>query len=369
MTLRKRILVSVLVVAALALASLAFAVSRDASCPPASSTSDAGGTQMRAIVQRCYGTPDVLRLESIARPVPGDDEVRVKVRAASVNPLDWHGLTGKPYVMRLSSGFGAPDDSRVGVDFAGTVDAVGKHVRRFKPGDDVFGGRSGALAEYVVVREDGALVGKPANASFEQAATLGVAAITALQGLRDKGQLRAGQKVLVNGASGGVGTFAVQIAKAYGAEVTGVCSTRNVDLVRSTGADHVIDYTRADFTHGSERYDLILDNVGNHGLLDARRALKRGGRLVIVSGPKQDPWLGPVTRMLKAYVLSPFVDEPLVSFIAQMNRDDLAHLAELVQAGKVTPVIDRRYPLVQAAEAIGYQGSGRARGKVIVTVE
>ena len=221
---------------------------------------------MKAIVHRCYGSADVLKFEEIAKPIAADDEVLVKVRAASVNPLDWHYMSGTPYIMRMSSGLGAPENMRMGVDFAGIVEAVGKNVKRFKPGDEVFGGRTGALAEYVAVREDRTLALKPSNLSFEQAAAIPVAAITALQGLRDKGRLQPGQKVLINGASGGVGTFAVQIAKSFGAEVTGVCSTRNVEMVRSIGADHVIDYTKQNFTEGAQRYDLILDNVGNHSL-------------------------------------------------------------------------------------------------------
>jgi NADPH:quinone reductase-like Zn-dependent oxidoreductase len=368
MTLRNRILTGILVLATLALASLAFAFSHNSPCGAPETLPD-GVMRMEAVVQRCYGSVDALRLEEIAKPVAADNEVLVKVHAAAINPLDWHYMTGTPYIMRLSSGLGAPEDPRMGVDFAGTVEAVGKDVKRFKPGDEVFGGRGGALAEYVTVREDRALALKPANVSFEQAAAIPVAAITALQGLRDKGRLQPGQKVLINGASGGVGTFAVQIAKSFGAEVTGVCSTRNVDMVRSIGADHVIDYTREDFTEGAQRYDLILDNVGNHSLLDARRALKPGGILVMVGGPKRDPWLGPISRLMHAAVLSPFVDEEMVKFFADLNQDDLNVLGDLVRAGKVTPVIDRRYALSEVPEAIRYLGTGRARGKVVVGLE
>ena len=368
MTLRNRILTGILVFVTLALASLAFAVSHDSPCAAPDALPD-GTTRMKAIVQRCYGSADVLKLEEIAKPIAADDEVLVKVHAAAVNPLDWHYMTGTPYIMRMSSGLGAPEDIRMGVDFAGTVEAVGKDVKRFKPGDEVFGGRTGALAEYVTVRENRALARKPPNVSFEQAASIPVAAITALQGLRDKGRLQPGQKVLINGASGGVGTFAVQIAKSLGAEVTGVCSSRNVDMVRSIGADHVIDYTKENFTQGAQRYDLILDNVGNHGLLDTRRALKPGGILVMVSGPKRDPWLGPISRVVQAALLSPFVNEDLVKFFAELNPDDLNVLGDLVRTGKLTPVIDRRYTLSEVPAAIRYQGTGRARGKVVVVVE
>ncbi len=368
MKLRNRILTGLLALAALALASLAFAVSHDSPCTVPEALPD-GTTRMKAIVQRCYGSADVLKLEEIAKPTAADDEVLVKVHAAAVNPLDWHYMTGTPYIMRMSSGLGIPDDTRVGVDFAGTIEAVGKDVKRFKPGDEVFGGRGGALAEYVTIREDRTLAPKPPNISFEQAAAIPVAAITALQGLRDKGHLQPGQKVLINGASGGVGTFAVQIAKSLGAEVTGVCSTRNVEMVRSIGADHVIDYTQANFTEGAQRYDVILDNVGNHALLDTRRALKPGGILVMVSGPKRDPWLGPISRVMQATVLSPFVSEEMVKFFAELNQDDLDALGTLVRAGKLTPVIDRRYTLSEVPAAIRYLETGRARGKVVVVVE
>jgi NADPH:quinone reductase-like Zn-dependent oxidoreductase len=237
---------------------------------------------MKGIVHRCYGSPDVVRYEDLSKPTPMDDEVLVRVRAASVNPLDWHYLEGTPYLVRIDGGFGKPENPRLGVDFAGTVEAVGSKITRFKPGDAVFGGKFGAFAQYVTVREERAIAAKPDNISFEQAASAPIAALTALQALRDKGHIRAGQKVLINGASGGVGTFAVQIAKSLGAEVTGVCSTKNVDLVRSLGADHVIDYTREDFTKGAERYDLIVDNVGTHSVLEYKRVLKPAGLYVMI---------------------------------------------------------------------------------------
>jgi NADPH:quinone reductase-like Zn-dependent oxidoreductase len=254
------------------------------------------------------------------------------------------------------------------VDFAGTVEAVGKNVTRFKPGDEIFGAKRGAFGEYVAVPDDRALVLKPANVTFEQAASVPIAAITALQALRDKGRLQAGQKVLINGASGGVGTFAVQIAKAMGADVTGVCSTRNVDLVRSLGADHVIDYTKEDFTQGEQRYDVILDNVGNHPLLEARRVLNPQGIFVIVGGPKTGKWIGPMTQPVKAAIIDPFVSQEFAFLLADIGQEDLAFIADLMQAGKVTPVIDRRYALNEIPEAIAYLETGRARGKVVITM-
>jgi NADPH:quinone reductase-like Zn-dependent oxidoreductase len=276
-------------------------------------------------------------------------------------------MRGTPYVMRIGAGIGAPENPRLGVDFAGTVEAVGKDVTRFKPGDEVFGGRTGAFAEYLTVREDRSLLPKPANLSFEQAAAVPVAAITALQALRDKGRLQAGQKVLINGASGGVGTFAVQIAKSLGAEVTGVCSTRNVEMVRALGADHVVDYTKEDFTRGAERYDLIVDMVGNRGLFEYKRVLQPKGSFVIV-GAQDGKWLGPLWAPIKAMVLSPFVSQEMGMMLAEINPADLAVLSELMRSGKVTPVVDRTYPLRETQEAIRYLETGRARGKVVVTM-
>jgi len=328
----------------------------------------AQGNQMKAIVYCDYGSPDVLKVEDIEKPAPGDDQVLVRVRAASVNPLDWHYMRGTPYFMRLGAGLRKPKVTRLGVDFAGTVEAVGRNVNRFKPGDEVFGGRTGAFAQYVLVREDRAVALKPANLTFEQAASVGVAAITALQGLRDKGQIQPGQKVLINGASGGVGTFAVQIAKSFGADVTGVCSTRNVDMVRSIGADHVIDYTKEDFTKSAERYDLILDNVGNHSLLESRRVLNPKGKYIMVGGPA-GRWIDPLPRAISALVLSRFVSQDIRLFLADLNQADLNILRDLMQAGKVTPVIDRRYRLTDVPEAIRYLEQGHARGKVVITLE
>lgn len=323
---------------------------------------------MQGVVIHCYGSPDVLKLEQLAKPTPADDQLLVKVRAAALNPLDWHTMRGSPYIMRMAAGFGAPKDSRVGVDFAGTVEAVGRNVTQFKPGDDVFGGADGAVAEYVVVRESRGVALKPTNMTFEQAAAVPVAAVTALQGLRDQGGIEPGQKVLINGASGGVGTFAVQIAKHFGAEVTGVCSTRNVELVRSLGADRVVDYTQEDFAQDAGRYDLILDNVGNRSLSDLRHALKPSGTLVIVGGQKGD-WIGPMMGVIKAAIVAHFVAQKMGFFMARLDHDDMRLLGELMQTGKVTPVIDRRYPLSEAAQAMEYLETGRARGKVIINLE
>jgi NADPH:quinone reductase-like Zn-dependent oxidoreductase len=326
---------------------------------------------MQAIIRCDYGGPEVLRLESIERPEPADDEILVRVRAAAVNPLDWHEMRGTPYVMRLGSGLRKPKDLRLGVDYAGTVEAVGAKVTRFKPGDEVFGGRSGALAQYIVARADRAVAIKPPNLSFEQAGAVAIAATTALQGLRDAGQLRAGQKVLINGASGGVGTFAVQIAKAMGAEVTGVCSTRNVELVRSLGADHVIDYKQQDYSAGEQRYDVIIDNVGNRSLRENRRVLAPEGRYVLIGGggPDAGDWIGPLVKPLLAALLSPFVSQDMGLHMARLSNEDMNVLASMMQSGVVTPVIDRRYPLGQTADAIRYLEEGRARGKVVVTVD
>jgi NADPH:quinone reductase-like Zn-dependent oxidoreductase len=366
MRLRNRILGIVAIVVALAFASLAVALSYTSRCgaPP---SLPAGSESMKALVARCYGAPDVLALEPVAKPIPADDQLLVKVHVAALNPVDWHSMRGSPYIMRLTSGIGSPKDTRVGVDFAGTVEAVGKDVTRFKPGDEVFGGAGGSVAEYVVVRESRGVALKPGNVTFEQAGSVAVAALTALQGLRDHGGIKPGQKVLINGASGGVGTFAVQIAKHFGAEVTGVCSTRNVELVRSLGADHVIDYTQQDFAQSAERYDLILDNVANRSLADLRHVLEPTGTLVIVGGAKGD-WIGPLVPPLKAAILQPFVEQKMGMFIAKLEQSDMQLLGELMQAGKVTPVIDRRYAFAEAAKAMEYLETGRARGKVIVNV-
>ena len=367
MKLRYKVASGILIFVTVAFSSLALVLSHNSDCGPAPIVAD-NSELMKAIVYRCYGSPDVLEFEDIEKPVPADDEVLVKVFAASVNPLDWHYMRGSPYIMRLGTGLGAPDDTSLGVDFAGTVESVGGNVKQFKRGDEVFGGASGAFAEYVTVREDRALVLKPANVTFEQAASVPIAAITALQALRDKGKLEPGQNVLINGASGGVGTFAVQIAKSFGAEVTGVCSTRNLEMVRSIGADHVIDYTQENYTKSGQRYDLIIDMVGNHSLLANRRALTPDGIFVIIGGPKGN-WLGPLMGPIKAMLLSPFVGQEFVMLMAQMRKDDLAILGDLMQAGKVTPVIDRRFQLNEVPAAIRYSEKGHARGKIVVNLE
>jgi NADPH:quinone reductase-like Zn-dependent oxidoreductase len=326
---------------------------------------------MKAVVYCDYGVAN-LKFQDVEKPTPADDQLLVRVRAASVNPLDWHFVEGTPYIMRaMGVGLRKPKDTQLGVDFAGTVEAVGKNVTKFKPGDEVFGGRTGAFADYVCVREARAVALKPANISFEQAASLPIAAVTALQALRDKGKLQAGQRVLINGASGGVGTFAVQIAKSYGAEVTGVCSTRNLDLVRSLGADHVIDYTKEDFTKSDQLYDLIVDNVGNRSLSECRRALKPKGILVLVGGggANEQGLIGPMAKPIKAMVLSPFVSQKIGMILADLNHDDLALLADLMQSGKVKAVIDRTYKLSDLPEAIKYVEQGHARGKVVITAD
>jgi len=326
---------------------------------------------MKAIVYSDYGLSN-LKLENIEKPVPNDDQILVKVRAASINPYDWHFVEGTPYIMRMMGvGLRKPKDIQLGVDFAGTVEAVGKNVTQFKPGDDVFGGRGGAFAEYVCRRAEGAVALKPANLTFEQAASVNIAGITALQALRDKGKVQPGQKVLINGASGGVGTFAVQIAKTFGADVTGVCSTRNVDLVRSLGADHVIDYTKEDFAKATERYDVILDNVPNHSLSECRRILTPNGKYVMIGGggPNDSRWVGPFGRVIKTMVLSPFTRQKMGMMMADANGKDLTILADMMQSGKLKPVIDRTYKLNEVPAAIAYLEEGHARGKVVITVE
>lgn len=320
---------------------------------------------MKAVVCTTYGSP---RVEEIEKPAPNDDEVLVRVRASSVNPADWHTMTGTPYIARLTFGLRRPKEERLGTDFAGTVEAVGKDVTQFRPGDDVFGGRSGAFAEYVCVREDRAVVPKPANVTFEQVAAVPIAAITALQGLRDKGRIRPGHRVLINGASGGVGTFAVQIAKDFGAEVTAVCSTRNVETARSLGADHVVDYTQEDFTRSDRRYDLILDIAGNRPWSKTKRVLEPGATLVMVGGPKTNRMLGPLGRVLRMSLASLRGSRRAVFFIAKLNKADMVALQELLEAGKVTSVIDRRYELDEIADAFRYVAEGHAQGKIVLAV-
>ena len=341
------------------------------------STNDCGKTAapsnpMKAIVYCDYGLAN-LKLAEVEKPTLADDQVLVRVRAASVNPYDWHFVEGTPYVMRaMGVGLRKPKDTRLGVDFAGTVEAVGKNVTQFKPGDEVFGGRGGAFAQYICPRATRAVALKPANVSFEEAASVNIAGITALQALRDKGKVQPGQKVLINGASGGVGTFAVQIAKSLGADVTGVCSTRNVDLVKSLGADHVIDYTKEDFTKGAERYDLMLDNVGNRSLSECRQVLTPNGKYVLIGGggANEQGFLGGLGKALWAMVFSKFVNQQMGMMMADANQKDLTVLADMMQSGKVKPVIDRTYKsLGEIPDAIRYLKEGHARGKVVIAVE
>ncbi|MBV9678494.1 MAG: NAD(P)-dependent alcohol dehydrogenase [Acidobacteriaceae bacterium] len=323
---------------------------------------------MKAVVYDKYGSPDVLRFEEIQKPTAGDEEVLIKVRAASVNPLDWHFMRGEPYFVRIMAGLRKPKITRLGADVAGQVEAIGRNVTRFKEGDEVFGSCRGAFAEYVCTSEQ-SLVTKPDNMTFEQAASVPVAAFTALQSLRDKGQIQPGQKVLINGSAGGVGTFAVQIAKSFSAEVTGVCSTRNVDMVRSLGADHVIDYNQHNFTKNGQRYDLILDLIGNHSLSACGRVLNPNG-IHIAAGGKAGRWMiGPLARSITAPVLSRLMSRKLVTILARSNIKDLTILRDLMEAGKVMPVIDRRYCLSEVPEAIRYLEEGHARGKVVITLD
>src|SRR5881394_1265614 len=327
---------------------------------------------MRAIVYCDYGVAN-LKLQDTEKPTPTDDQLLVRVRAVSVNPYDWHFVEGTPYVMRAIAGVGLrkPKDIRLGVDFAGTVEAVGKNVTQFKPGDEVFGGRGGAFAQYVCPRATRAVALKPASMSFEDAASVNIAGITALQALRDKGKVQPGQKVLINGASGGVGTFAVQIAKSLGADVTGVCSTRNVDLVKSLGADHVVDYTKEDFTKGAYPYDVIIDNVSNHPLSEVRHVLTPKGKYVMIGGggASDQGFLGGLGKALWAMVFSKFVNQQMGMMMADANHNDLTVLADMMQSGKLKPVIDRTYKLDQVPDAIRYVEQGHARGKVVITVD
>lgn len=322
-------------------------------------------TTMRAMVRNAYGSPDVLELAEVEKPDAADDGVLVRVHAASVNRVDWYALTGTPWVGRPGTGLRKPKSRLISADFAGTVEAVGKDVAQFQPGDEVFG-RGGAFAEYVCAGAAVAL--KPANLTFEEAAAVPLAALTALQGLRDHGQLQSGQKVLINGASGGVGTFAVQIAKALGAEVTAVCSTRNVDLVRSIGADRVIDYTREDFTRSEQRYDLMFDNAGSRSWSACKRVLEPHATIVLVGGPKTNRLLGPLSHMVRVKLAALLGSRKAVFFMANLNQPDMAVLRELLEAGKMTPVIDRRYELSETADALRYMGEGHSQGKIVITV-
>ena len=367
MKLRYKIVNGILLVLVVAVGALAMTISytSDCSAPP---NVDESSRTMKAVVRRCYGGPEVLEYTDVAMPVAGPMDVVVQVKAAAANPLDYHFMRGSPYLMRLSSGIGRPDDPRMGADFAGIVSSVGDEVTRFAEGDRVFGGRNGAFAEFIVIPEDRAIAHLPDDVSFEAAAAIPIAAVTALQALRDDGKLKAGEKVLINGASGGVGTYAVQIAKALGAEVHGVCSTPNVEMVLGLGAEHVFDYKKENYTESDNQYDLIVDMVGSESLSANRRVLQPNGRMVLVGGPKGD-WLAPFWPPLKAAVLSMFIDQEIGMMLATLKGDDLEYLAGLMADGRLKSQIDRRFPLHETVEALRYLETQRARGKVIVSAE
>lgn len=350
---------------ALALVALAITISYTSDCEPAPAAK--GTNTMKAIVSRCYGGPEALQYADVEKPKPGPNGVLIQVKSAAINPLDYHFMRGSPYLMRLGIGLGSPNDQRIGVDFSGVVVETGDEVSKFEVGDAVFGGATGAFAEFLVMNEDDALAHKPDAIEFDQAAAIPIAAVTALQTLRDHGGLQAGQKILINGASGGVGTYTVQIAKAMGAEVHGVCSTRNVEMVRALGADHVFDYKKENYTDSDNEYDLIVDMVGSQSLTANRRVMKADGRMVMVGGPKGN-WIAPFWIPLKAAMLSPFIDQQIGMMIAEMNGEDLAYIATLMAEGKLTSRIDTHYPLAETAEALRYLETKRARGKVIISV-
>jgi NADPH:quinone reductase-like Zn-dependent oxidoreductase len=319
---------------------------------------------MKAVVYEAYGPPEVLKIVEIEKPEVADDEVLVRVRASSVNMAEWYGMTGL-FLARLGGGLVRPKDTRLGTDFAGVVEVVGKDVSDFKSGDEVFGGSNGAYAEYVTVGKE--IAPKPASITFEEAAAVPMAGLTALQGLRDYGKIQAGQKVLINGASGGVGTFAVQIAKAFGAEVTAVCSTRNIECAHWLGADHVVDYTREDFTRSSQKYDLLFDVVGSRSWSAYRRVLKPNATVVLVGGPRT-PVIGPLGHMLKMRLASLGSGRKVVFFVARFTPEDLMALKDLLETGRVKPFVERTYPLVQIAEAMHYLGTGHAQGKIVISM-
>jgi NADPH:quinone reductase-like Zn-dependent oxidoreductase len=319
---------------------------------------------MKAAVYRSYGLPEVLKIEDVEKPAPKDDEVLVKVRASSVNIAEWYAMTGL-FLARIGNGLFKPKDTRLGADFSGVVEGVGKNVSDFKPGDEVFGGRGGAFSEYVTVRK--AIVHKPANVTFEEAAAVPTAGITALQGLRDYGKIQPGQKVLIHGASGGVGSFAVQIAKAFGAEVTAVCSAQNVEHARRLGADHVFDYTKEDFTRSGRRYDLLLDVNGGRSWFDYKRVLAQEAMIVLVGGPRT-PVIGPLSHIIKMKAASLGSKRKVVFFVAQFNRIDMQVLKTLLDSGKVKPFVERVYPFAEVADAMRHLGTGHAMGKIVVNL-
>lgn len=361
----RRILAGFAILLTVAIAALAVTISYTGGCEDVEPAAIDNG--MRAVVGRCYGGPEVLTVETIGRPEPADDEVLVRVRAAALNPLDWHYMRGSPYIMRLEAGIGRPADIRTGVDFSGVVEAVGADVTRFAPGDAVFGGANGAFAEYLVVRGTRALAQMPDGMSFEAAAGLPIAAITALQAVRDKGDVGPGDRVLVNGASGGVGTYTVQIAKAFGATVTGVSSARNHELVSGLGADRMIDYKTASYVDEDTKYDVIIDMIGNHSIADNRKVLADGGRFVVVGGAKGN-WIAPFTGPIRAMLASSDNGQTFHTLFARLVGEDLEALADLVDEGKLVTAIDREYALDNVAEAMAYSESGRARGKIVLLV-
>jgi NADPH:quinone reductase-like Zn-dependent oxidoreductase len=321
---------------------------------------------MKAAVRERFGPPEVVELRELEAPVPADDEVLVRIHASSINISDWYAVLGRPYVGRASMGLRGPKEERLGTDYAGQVEAVGKNVAEFRPGDEVFGARTGAWAEYVVAKADRGIVPKPSNVSFEEAAAVPVAAITALQAIRDKGQIRHGQKVLIHGASGGVGTFAVSVAKALGGEVTAVCSAKNIEVARSLGADHVVDYTREDFSRGSERYDLLVDVAGGRSWADCKRVLEPQGTLVIVGGPRKNRLLGPLGGVVRLRLGGMLARRKVAFFLAQVTKEDMEVLRELLEAGKLTPVVDARFQLSEMVEALRYFGEAHPQGKVVI---
>jgi NADPH:quinone reductase-like Zn-dependent oxidoreductase len=324
---------------------------------------------VKAVVHERYGPPEaVVELRELETPTPADDEVLVRVRATSVNIAEWYAVTGRPWIARPTMGLRRPKDTRLGVDYAGTVEAVGKDVTQFRAGDDVFGGRSGAYAEYVVAKEDRAIVRKPENVSFEQAAAAGTAAITALQGLRDRGGLEPGQKVLVHGASGGVGTFAVQIAKALGATVTAVCSTPNVEIAQSLGADRIVDHTQADFTRSGERYDLVLDIAGTRPFSHLRRVLASDAKLVVIGGPRANRLIGPIGHVVGSRLAALRASQKVAFFIAKFGKEDMETLRGFLEDGRMTSIVDSIFPLDEMGAALRHMGEGHPRGKIVVTV-
>ena len=366
MKLRYKIANSLLAIVGLAFLTFSIAVSYTSDCPIPEDVAE-GTETMKAVVSQCYGGPEALQYLDVAKPQPGPKDVIVKVHSAAVNPLDYHYMRGSPYFLRAFAGIGSPNDPRMGVDFSGVVIETGEEVTRFQVGDEVFGGRSGAFAEYVVIPEDRSLAIKPENVSFDEAAAVPIAAVTALQALRDHGFVKEGQKILINGASGGVGTYAVQIAVALGAEVHGVCSTRNVEMVKNLGATRVFDYKKEDYTQSGIQYDLILDMVANQPVRANVNLLKPEGRMVRVGGPKGN-WIAPLTPMIKEMFVKPFVDQEIGGMLAQLNGKDLEYLAGLMAEGKITSRIDTHYPLSETAEAMRYVETQRARGKVIIAV-